>query len=120
MSTPYNSIHTGAGIDAVVSLYFAFRSVSAATDLDADDHVLECTTGTFDVALPDTGDVEVGHEFVVKNTGTGFVTLIPASGQAIDGQLYYIVGDQYQCVILRSNGSDWIVTGGVEGIPSTT
>src|SRR3990167_1646809 len=68
--------------------------------------LIDCTSGTFDVDLPAAATAGVGFILVVRNSGTGVVTLDPDSSELIDGVagLALRPGDQ---ALVTSDGSAW-------------
>lgn len=81
--------------------------VSAYTATAA-EHTIDCTTGTFTITLPTAVGI-TGRMYVVKNSGTGAITVGTTSSQTIDGSTTYSLGTQYKYVHLQSNGANWIV-----------
>lgn len=78
---------------------------SAYTLTDADTTCL--ARGTFNVRLPSAVG-RTGRVYYVKNTGTGTITVVSATGQAIDG----ITGgwglpDTGDAIGVQSDGADW-------------
>ncbi len=89
---------------------FSYRAITGARTLDGSDELIDCTSGTFAVTLPTA--VGFTKQYTIKNSGTGFITLNTTSSQTIDGSASgAIVFGQYHGYILRSNGTNWIVTG---------
>tara|TARA_A100000171_G_scaffold53079_1_gene76355 strand:- start:34854 stop:38699 length:3846 start_codon:yes stop_codon:yes gene_type:complete len=90
--------------------YSAIRQVSAATTLLSTDHVVEATSGSFGIDLPDaTAEDYVGHFYIIKNSGTGAIVLVTDSDQTIQGDTSYTLDTQYDCVMIFSNGVNWII-----------
>ena len=48
-----------------------------------------------------------GYTEVIKNINTGVVTIATTSGQTIDGQSTITLYNQYDCLTVISNGSNW-------------
>lgn len=72
------------------------------------DHVINCTTGTFTVTLPTAVGVS-GQEYIIKNTGTGVITVATTSSQTIDGVTTATINVQYESLSVISDGANWIV-----------
>lgn len=70
------------------------------------NRVIECD-GTFDVTLL-TAVGNTNAEFIIKNVGTGKITLKTTSSQTIDGSLTVklLKGDS---ITVFSNGANWII-----------
>lgn len=75
------------------------------------DEIINCTSGTFTVTLP-TAVGLTGKKFVIKNTGTGTITIATTSAQTIDGQSSGAItlATQYAAITVVSNGANWIIT----------
>lgn len=76
----------------------------------ATDYTVDCTSGTFTVTLP-TAVGRTGQDYVIKNSGSGTITVATTSAQTIDGASSISLTVQYSGKRLQSNGSNWIVIG---------
>lgn len=54
-----------------------------------------------------------GIKVILKNEGTGVVTVSTSNSQTIDGSLTYLLSNKFQEVTLVSDGSNWIVASSV-------
>ena len=96
-------------------LTFEYNAITTATTLVTNTignvgncHALvECTSGSFTVTLP-TAVGCVGYQFVIKNTGSGTITLATTSAQTIDGASTQSIS-QYNALTVVSNGTNWII-----------
>lgn len=61
-----------------------------------------------------------GIKVVLKNEGTGVVTISTTNSQTIDGASTYSLVNQYQEVTLASDGSNWMVTSNVASAAAAT
>ena len=50
-----------------------------------------------------------GRVYVIKNSGTGTITVDPNGSQTIDGAATVALATQYQSIMVMSNGANWIV-----------
>jgi hypothetical protein len=106
-STPNISISSGASGSGTA----AFGGYTAATttySISANDYVVDCTSGTFTATLPTAVGI-TGRIYVVKNSGTGTITLATTSSQTIDGALTVTIATQYASYTVMSNGANWII-----------
>ena len=71
------------------------------------DYGIETTTNTFTITLPTAVGIG-GQEFVIKNSGTGVVTIDGDGTETIDGYLTISL-TQYDALTLASNGANWII-----------
>lgn len=76
--------------------------------VSATDFTIDCTTGTFTVTLPTAVGIQ-GRQHVIKNSGTGVITVATTSAQTIDGASTLSLSMQWQSVTLQSTGSNWII-----------
>lgn len=74
----------------------------------ATDYVINCTANTFTVSLPTAVGI-TGRVYVIKNSGTGVITVDPNGAQTIDGLSAYTLAVQYESITVMSNGANWIV-----------
>lgn len=85
----------------------AYSAITTGTTLDTTHHIVNCTSGTFSVTLPTAVGI-AGREYVIKNSGTGAITLATTSAQTIDGASSLILS-QYDSYTVISNGANWII-----------
>lgn len=85
-----------------------FTSQTSTYVVDNLDCVVNCTSGTFTVTLPTAVGIE-GQYFIIKNSGTGVITIDGDGSETIDGAGNKILAVQYESMTVVSNGSNWIV-----------
>lgn len=93
---------------AASSTTLPFTNKTATYTIDNEDCVVNCTSGTFTVTLP-TAVGLTGQYFVVKNSGTGVITIDGDGAETIDGAANKILAVQYESMTVASNGANWIV-----------
>jgi hypothetical protein len=84
-----------------------YLAISGATTLDATHYCVNATANTFDVTLPTAASI-AGRTYVIKNSGTGVVTLRPPVFETIDTLGSWPI-NQYTSLTAMSNGADWIL-----------
>jgi hypothetical protein len=89
-------------------LKIKYTSVSGTYTVAATDCVVNCTANTFTVTLPTATGIQ-GQLFVIKNSGTGVVTIAAAGGEFIDGAATRIIAVQYASLTIVSTNTGWIV-----------
>jgi len=72
------------------------------------DNTIDCTSGTFTVTLP-TAVGFAGRKYIIKNSGSGTITLATTSSQTIDGATTKTMNVQYSCITVQSTGANWII-----------
>ena len=87
--------------------YVAKTSTYIAT---VKDYFIDCTANTFTVTLP-TAVGFAGQEYIIKNSGTGVITIGTTSSQTIDGVTTQTLRNQYECMTIISDGANWKIIG---------
>lgn len=88
--TTYNLVQKSANYTALVT-----------------DYYIEATANTFTVTLPTAVDI-AGQTFIIKNSGSGIVTVDGDGSETIDGQTDWQL-QQYDALTVTSNGSNWLI-----------
>ena len=84
-----------------------YTAVSSTYTVDLTDYIINCTANTFTVNLP-TAVGYNGLTFVIKNSGSGVITVDPSGSQTIDGSTTRTL-IQYESIKIVSDGSNWII-----------
>jgi len=84
---------------------YKIRVVSSTDNVKPDDNLIVCN-GTFTITLPTA--VGFTGEYIIKNTGTGTITVDTTSSQTIDGDLTMTIVEE-DSMVVRSNGTDWLI-----------
>ena len=74
----------------------------------ADDYLIESTSGTFTINLPTAVGIK-GKLYVIKNSGSGTITIDPNSSETIDGSSTQTLTEK-EALSIQSNGTNWIAT----------
>lgn len=93
---------------AVASTTLPFTNQTGTYTVDNTDCVVNCTANTFTVTLPTAVGIE-GQYFVVKNSGTGVITIDGNGSETIDGATTKILAVQYESMTVISDGANWKV-----------
>jgi len=80
-----NEFVTRRGIISLGGVTFPYYSTTTAYTVTADDYFVDCS-GTFNVTLPTSVGIS-GKIYIVKNSGSGVITVNTTSSQTIDGSL---------------------------------
>lgn len=96
----------GGSITLNNAMNMPYRAISAARTLDTTDYIVNCTANTFTVTLP-TASGNTGRVYIVKNSGTGTITVACTGAQVIDGAATQSLATQYSLIRVVSNGSNW-------------
>jgi hypothetical protein len=83
--------------------YLARTTTYTAT---TNDYFIDCTTGTFTVNLF-TAVGNTGRILIIKNSGTGTITVDPNGSQTIDGATTQSLATQWSRVHIISDGANW-------------
>jgi hypothetical protein len=104
-----NDLQTDGGTAFQTTAFAAgYVAKTANYTATASDYTIDCTSGTFTVTLP-TAVGCAGRIYVVKNSGTGVITIATTSSQTIDGSATQTLSTQYASLGFQSNGGHWII-----------
>lgn len=92
-----------ASITGMKQAYLARTTAYTAT---TSDYLIDCTTGTFTVTLF-AASGNAGRIIMVKNSGTGTITVDANASETIDGATTYSLSAQYATVQLMCDGTNW-------------
>lgn len=96
------------GLISLGGVTLPYTGVSSTYSIGVNDYMINCTTGTFTATLPTAVGI-TGKSYLVKNSGTGVITVGTTSSQTIDGVTTKTL-TQYQTLNIESNGSNWIIS----------
>jgi hypothetical protein len=86
----------------------SFLSITSAFTLDAQYHVVNCPANTFTITLP-AASIGPGREYIIKNSGTGIITVAASGSQRIDGAATQSL-NQLDAITIVSTSTNWIIT----------
>lgn len=90
-----------------------YTAKTATYTTSKEDHFIDCTSGTFTVNLISAAGI-AGFQQIIRNSGTGIITLDPNGAETIDGSSTITLGAGASAMI-ESNGTNWVTF----GLPST-
>jgi len=93
-------------VDGPISTKYIEKA--ATYTIDATDSVINCTANTFTITLPTAVSIE-GRVYLIKNTGTGIVTVDGNGNETLDGELTQTL-NQWDSITIISNGANWLIT----------
>jgi hypothetical protein len=102
MTGPAWTPGTGGGANSTLT----YAAKTGAYTIDNTDCVIDCTTGVFTLTLPTAVGI-VGQFFIIKNSGTGVITVDGNGSETIDGVANKILSVQYQSITVLSDGTNW-------------
>jgi hypothetical protein len=95
------------GIVQMLGVNVKYRNISATyTATTSDDYFINITSGTFTLNLP-TAATPYGQVYVIKNSGTGTVTVDPNGSQTIDGATTFTMNVQNGSITIIGDGTNW-------------
>ena len=80
---------------------------SALYTLTASDHIVIATSGTWTATLPTAASI-AGTEYIIKNSGSGIITVDPAGTETIDGSTTIDLA-KYDSLTVVSDGTNWVI-----------
>jgi hypothetical protein len=84
----------------------AYVTKTGAYTATNDDYVIDCTSGSFTVTLPASSG-RTGRILIIKNSGTGIITVDGNGSETIDGNTTYNLSIQYDVIQIVSDGTNW-------------
>jgi len=107
-AVPTSTVHVNGSF---ATAYVAKTALYTLTDAD---HTVEVTSGTHTQTLPTAVGI-TGREYFITNSGAGVVTVATTSSQTfvnVTATPTTLTLNQFQGVTVKSNGANWIKTGG--------
>ena len=89
-------------------MQYEYIAATEAHTLSGTDQLVNCTANSFAVTLPTA--VGFKGQYVVKNSGTGLITMNTILGQTIDGEESgEVILTECDSITLRSDRANWII-----------
>lgn len=105
-ATNNTQIATTAFVNNAINLYQLITGVQTISTGATFVEVTGTTTATLPSAV-----TTAGKFYMIKNSGTGVVTINTTSSQTIDGVLTFTLPTQYDAFEVRSDGANWKIFG---------
>jgi catalase (peroxidase I) len=106
------------GLKSLGGITFPATGINATYTVGVNDYLIDITGNTITVTLPTAVGVN-GKNYVIKNRGTGVVTVATTSSQTIDGANSKSLNNNDSIEIV-SDGSNWIIAAGTGTATSST
>jgi hypothetical protein len=106
------------GLKSLGGITFPLTGITTTYTVRDDDYLIDITGNTITVTLPPAVGIS-GKNYVIKNRGTGVVTVSTTSSQTIDGSSSKILNNNDSIEIV-SDGSNWIIAAGTGTVTSST
>ena len=106
------------GIISLGGITFPVTGINENYNVGVNDYLIDITGNTITVTLPTAVGVN-GKNYVIKNRGTGVVTVATTSSQTIDGSNSKSLNNNDGIEII-SDGSNWIIAAGTGTVTSST
>jgi hypothetical protein len=106
------------GLKSLGGITFPATGINATYTVGVNDYLIDITGNTITVTLPTAVGVN-GKNYVIKNRGTGVVTVATDSSQTIDGANSKSLNNNDSIEIV-SDGSNWIIAAGTGTVTSST
>lgn len=98
------------GAFSTSNLKSGYVAKTSTYTITTSDYTIDCTSGTFTVTLP-TAVGNAGRIYVVRNGGTGTITIACNGAQTINGVATKILNTQYSGFTIMSDGANNIIIG---------
>lgn len=106
------------GLKSLGGITFPITEINENYNVGVNDYLIDVTGNTITVTLP-TALVIEGKNYVIKNNGSGVVTVATTSGQTIDGAITKSLKNNDSIEVI-SDGSNWIIVAGTGTVTSST
>lgn len=106
------------GLKSLGGITFPLTGITTTYTVKDDDYLIDITGNTITVTLPTAVGVN-GKNYVIKNRGTGVVTVATTSSQTIDGANSKSLNNNDSIEVV-SDGSNWIIAAGTGTVTSST
>jgi len=106
------------GLKSLGGITFPATGIDATYTVGVNDYLVDITGNTITVTLPTAIGVN-GKNYVIKNRGTGVVTVATTSSQTIDGANTKSLNNNDSIEVI-SDGSNWIIAAGTGTVTSST
>ena len=107
------------GLISQGGITFPVTNVNGTYTILSTDYFIDCYANSFTVNLPTAVGIE-GKIYVIKNSGSGTITVDASSSQTIDGSLTRTLL-QNDVIQIVSDNSNWLISAGIgSSIISTT
>jgi hypothetical protein len=106
------------GIKSLGGITFPVTGINSNYTVGVNDYLVDVTGNTITVILPTAVGVE-GKNYVIKNSGSGIVTVETTSLQTIDGVTSKSLKNN-DSIEVTSDGSNWIIGAGTGSVTSST
>lgn len=87
-----------------------YAAKTGAYTLTESDYAINITSGTFTVTLPTAVGI-AGRVYVIKNSGTGNITVDANGSQTLDGSTTVTLYARYSSITIQSDGANWVIIG---------
>ena len=106
------------GIKSLGGVIFPVTGINSTYTVDTNDYLIDVTGNTITVTLPPAASID-GKNYVIKNSGSGVVTVATTSGQTIDEASTKSLKNNDSIEVI-SDGSNWIIAAGTGTATSST
>ena len=106
------------GLKSLGGITFPLTGITVTYLVKEEDYLIDVTGNTVTVTLPTAVGVN-GQNYVIKNRGTGVVTVATTSSQTIDGANTKSLNNNDSIEVI-SDGSNWIIAAGTGTVTSST
>lgn len=91
------------------SLHLPIVTKTSTYTATENDYTIVCD-GTFTLNLPTVSGTATGRVYVIKDVGTGVITIDPNGSEMIDGFTTLVMNTQWSTVTIQSDGTKWFIT----------
>lgn len=110
LTTNGSGVSTWGKVDEALAVKRPYVAKNANYTITTSDFIVDCTANTFTITLPTAvGTSGDAQRYVIKNSGTGVITIATTSAQTIDGGASGVLTlVQWDSLVVFSNNSNWL------------
>jgi len=106
------------GIISLGGITFPATGITSSYIVGVNDYLIDVTGNTITITLPTAVGIN-GKNYVIKNSGSGVVTVATTSGQTIDNTSSKSLKNNDSIEVI-SNGGNWVIVAGTGTVTSST
>jgi len=106
------------GIISLGGITFPATGITSSYTVGVNDYLIDVTGNTITITLPTAVGIN-GKNYVIKNSGSGVVTVATTSGQTIDNTSSKSLKNNDSIEVI-SDGSNWVIVAGTGTVTSST
>lgn len=103
------NVDASGNLNTTKGVKYSYVAKTANYTIALTDNIVDCTANSFDITLPTAvGTSGLAQRYVIKNSGTGIITIKTTSSQTIDGVASGVLTlVQWDSLVVFSDNANW-------------